>query len=212
VTTVAVVTAWHNHLELVDGYVRALELGPAPDELIVVDNGSDPWLDFAKVRNPDNQGFSRANNQGLAHATSDVVVFLNNDIEATQQGWLETIVDSVEPMVLVGARIRSDPHTIVDSVVYPYIDGYCLAGTRDDLLELGGFDETLEEPAYYSDNLLCLEARARGFTLREAKVGLIHLVGGTANNSPDVNGATRANHQRYQRRVRALAPKGSAAR
>ena len=144
-TTVAVVTAWHNHLELVDGYVRALELGPAPDELIVVDNGS-------------------------------------------------------------------DPHTIVDSVVYPYIDGYCLAGTRDDLLELGGFDETLEEPAYYSDNLLCLEARARGFTLREAKVGLIHLVGGTANNSPDVNGATRANHQRYQRRVRALAPKGSAAR
>jgi len=145
-------------------------------------------------------------------ATSDVVVFLNNDIEATQQGWLETIVDSVEPMVLVGARIRSDPHTIVDSVVYPYIDGYCLAGTRDDLLELGGFDETLEEPAYYSDNLLCLEARARGFTLREAKVGLIHLVGGTANNSPDVNGATRANHQRYQRRVRALAPKGSAAR
>ena len=113
-------------------------------------------------------------------------------------------------MVLVGAHIRSDPHTIVDSVVHPYIDGYCLAGTRDDLLELGGFAETLEEPAYYSDNLLCLEARARGFTLREAKVGLIHHVNATAADNPNVAGATRSNHQQYQRRVRALAPKGSA--
>jgi GT2 family glycosyltransferase len=202
-TTVAVVTPWHNHLELQPDYDRAIGLGPPPDELVVVDNGSDPPLDFATIRNEDNLGFCQASNQGLDHATSDVVVFLNNDIAATEQGWLDTIRDMVEPSVLVGARIRTDLHTTVDGAVYPYIDGWCLAGMRDDLHDLGGFDTSLEEPAYYSDNLLCLEARARGFRLREARVGLIHRVGATAGATPN-DGASRANYQRYQRRVRAL--------
>ena len=207
--TVAVVTPWHNHLELAAGYDRALELGPWPDELLVVDNGSEPALGFAAIRNTENLGFSRACNQGLEQASSDVVVFLNNDITATEAGWLETITDLVEPSVLVGAQLRSDPHCWVDGTVYPYLDGWCLAGLREDLHEIGGFDTTLEEPAYYSDNLLCLEARALGFTLREAKVGLLHMVGATADRTdPAVDAASRANHQRYQERVRALVTKG----
>jgi len=209
--TVTVVTPWHNHPELQDGYDRALQLGPWPDELIVVDNGSDPPLGFARIRNEENQGFCRASNQGLHEASSDVVVFLNNDVTASEEGWLETITDTVEPSLLVGAQLRSDPHAWVDGAVYPYLDGWCLAGLRDDLLELGGFDTSLEEPAYYSDNMLCLEARARGFTLREAKVGLIHMVGGTADpHDPSTEAASRANHQRYQERVRALVRKGAA--
>jgi GT2 family glycosyltransferase len=209
--SVAVVTPWRDHLELQAGYDRALELGPWPDELLVVDNGSDPRLTFAAIRNEENLGFCRACNQGLEAATSDVVVFLNNDVEAAEHGWLEQVADTVEPSVLVGARIRSDLHTMVDGTVYPYIDGWCLAGLRDDLQELGGFDTSLEEPAYYSDNLLCLEARARGFTLREARVGLIHMVGvSTDHIDPSTEAASRSNHQRYQERVRALATKGAA--
>jgi GT2 family glycosyltransferase len=209
--TVAVVTPWHGHLDLQDGYDRALELGPWPDEVLVVDNGSDPPLGFAAIRNDENLGFCRASNQGLDAATADVVVFLNNDVTATEAGWLETVCDLVEPSVLVGAQLRSDPHCWVDGTVYPYLDGWCLAGLRDDLQEIGGFDTTLEEPAYYSDNLLCLEARHLGFTLREAKVGLIHMVGQTADrNDRAVEAASRANHQRYQERTRALATKGAA--
>ena len=63
--------------------------------------------------------------------------------------------------------LRYDNHAKVDDQSLPYLDGWCLAGMREDLLELGGFDESLEEPAYYSDNLLCLEARAHGMTLRD---------------------------------------------
>ena len=56
-----------------------------------------------------------------------------------------------------------------------------------------GSTPRLEEPAYYSDNLLCLEARHLGFTLREAKVGLIHMVGATADpHDPAVEAASRA--------------------
>ena len=208
-TTVAVVTPWHQHLELAAGYDRALELGPWPDELLVIDNGSDPALGFAAIRNTENEGFCRACNQGLEQASSDVVLFLNNDVEASEAGWLETICDTVEPSVLVGARLRTDRHAWVDGRVYPYLDGWCLAGLRDDLLEIGGFDTTLEEPAYYSDNLLCLEARARGFTLKEARVGLLHLEGASTDHDPSTEAASRANHQRYQERVRALASKGA---
>lgn len=208
--TVAVVTPWFEHLELRPDYERAIGLGPPPDELIVVDNGSRPPLPFATIRNQENLGFCQACNQGLDAATTDVVVFLNNDVAATEAGWLETLTDAVEPSVLVGARIRSDRHTMVDGQLYPYIDGWCLAGLRDDLHELGGWDTSLEEPAYYSDNLLCLEARARGFRLREANVGLLHRVGATAGtNTPTNDAASRANYQRYQRRVRALVTKGA---
>jgi GT2 family glycosyltransferase len=209
--TVAVVTPWHNHLELQADYDHALELGPWPDELLIVDNGSSPPLEFARIRNDDNLGFCKASNQGLDAATTDVVVFLNNDISATEAGWLHELEDAVQPSVLVGARIRSDAHTQVDGCVYPYIDGWCLAGLRDDLLELGGFDTSLEEPAYFSDNMLCLEARARGFRLRQTDTGLLHRVGATAgppHTNQAADAAARANQQRYQERIRALVTKG----
>jgi O-antigen biosynthesis protein len=208
--SVAVVTPWHNHPELQDEYDRAIGFGPRPDELIVVDNGSTPPLEFAAIRNQENLGFCRACNQGLDAAVSTIVVFLNNDVTVTEVGWLDELCDAVEPGVLAGARLRTDPHATVDGVVYPYLDGWCLAGRRDDLQDLGGFDTSLDEPAYYSDNLLCLEARARGFALREARVGLIHITGATG--SPDTDAATRANQQRYQRRVRALVTEGATPR
>ena len=86
--TVAVVTPWLNHPDLWPGYERAIELGPAPDELLVVDNGSEPPLPFGTVRNVRNRGFAAASNRGLWRTSCDVVVFLNNDVEATSPGWL----------------------------------------------------------------------------------------------------------------------------
>jgi GT2 family glycosyltransferase len=206
--TVAVVTPWVNHPELVDAYMHAIDIGPRPDELIIVDNGSRPRLDFSHIRSETNLGFSAASNLGLHAATTDIVVFLNNDIEATEAGWLERLTDATEPGVLTGARLRDDPHTIVDGVRMPYLDGWCLAGMRDDLLELGGFDETLQEPAYYSDNILCLNARAAGMTLREVDTGLIHLCGATSDGDTAGRAAASAvNRCRYIDAVRAvLAP------
>lgn len=215
--SVAIVTPWLDHLELGPEYDRALELGgldvDAGDELVIVDDGSDPPLEFAELRNATTLGFCAASNRGLAEATADVVLFLNNDVEATRVGWLEELVDEVEPGVLVGHRLRTDQHARVDNHVYPYLDGWCLAGLRTELLELGGFDEQLDEPAYYSDNLLCLEARAAGMRLREVPVGLIHLGGATtgAPGNPAASAATLTNRRRYQERARALALERSTA-
>ena len=119
----------------------------------------------------ENLGFAEGSNAGLRRARGEAVLFLNNDIRLGRRGWLEEIRQAVEPGVLVGP-LRGDFHSQVDGHPMPYIDGWCLAGMTDDLLALGGFDADLEEPAYYSDNLLCLEARAAGMTLRDLRVGL----------------------------------------
>jgi GT2 family glycosyltransferase len=201
--TVAIVTAWVDHPELEADYFEAIRLAN-PDEVIIVDNGSNPPLEYATLRNPTNEGFTRANNQGLHYATSDAVVFLNNDIVATDPDWLDALRQAVEPGVLAGARVRADYHAAVDGQAFPYIDGWCLAGMRDDLLNLGGWDETLDEPAYYSDNLLSLEARAAGMRLVEARVGLRHKLNQTAAGLPNVSAATMTNRTQYEKRVREL--------
>lgn len=204
-TTAAVVTPWMNHPELHEDYMAAIR-DADPHDLIIVDNGSNPPIMDAAIRFDDNQGFSAACNAGLERARSEAVVFLNNDIALTRSGWLDAILDQLEPGVLVGANLRRDRHGDVDGTPLPYLDGWCLAGMRQDLLDLGGFDQSYEEPAYYSDNDLCLRARAEGMVLREARVGLMHKLGATAGppNAPGKRAVTERNYWRYVERAREL--------
>jgi GT2 family glycosyltransferase len=206
VTSIAVVTCWKDHLELADDYFEALlpELEEG-DESIIIDNGSKSHLPFAHIFPGSNLGFVDGNNLGLDNATADAVLFLNNDISLGRRGWLEEIRQALEPGVLLGP-LRTHHLSMVDGVQVPYIDGWCLTGMRADLLDLGGFDTYLEEPAYYSDNLLCLEARARGMTLREIRVGLTHLENVTAGpyTEDSVRRASSANRERYLSRAREL--------
>lgn len=200
--TVTVVTPWLNRHEFLPDYELAMEVG-RPDELIVVDNGSDPAVDLPGIRLDYNSGFSHACNLGLEAASSDAVLFLNNDIAATAPDWLRSIRAALEPGVLVGANLRRDEHGDVDGQKLSYLDGWCLAGMTDDLRELDGWDETFAEPAYFGDNDLCFRARMEGMTLRETKVGLHHKSNGTLGvGHPDSERAGRANYLLYASRVR----------
>lgn len=193
-------------MELADDYFEAVlpELEDG-DVCIVIDDASEPPLAFGTFRLGESKGFCGASNAGLQAAEAEAVLFLNNDIRLGLRGWLDEIRRRLEPGVLCGV-LRTGMHTVVDGHHMPYLDGWCLAGMRDDLLRLGGFDETLEEPAYFSDNLLCLEARAAGMTLREVRVGLEHKENSTAGPAWDerVRAATNANKARYVARAREL--------
>jgi GT2 family glycosyltransferase len=72
-------------------------------ELILIDNGStDDSLDFIRrvkapfpisiVANPLNESFSDACNQGAELASGELLLFLNNDIEPFEPGWLREMV------------------------------------------------------------------------------------------------------------------------
>ena len=106
-------------------------------------------------------------------------------------------------MCLAGP-LRFGRHADVDGEQFPYIDGWCLAGMREDLLRLGGFDEGLDEPAYYSDNLLCLEARAAGHDAARRARRPDPLENVTAGDQFDTDGASSGDEPigRSTRRVR----------
>lgn len=180
--SVTVVTAWVNHRELERDYWAAIRTENV--QVIVVDNGSDPPLPNAWRLN-DNRGFHHACNQGLLLARTDAVLFLNNDIAPIAPGWLEPLRAELQPGVLVGAQLRYDDHGSINGEPLPYLDGWCLASMRQDLIDLGGWDEGYLEPAYYGDNDLSLRARAAGMTLREARVGLHHKNGATHDPAQD---------------------------
>lgn len=202
---VSIVTPWWNHDDLLMTYGLSLSNAKSyGHEIIVVDDCSDPPLDFAHIRMDERSGFARCCNAGLAEATREAVLFLNNDVKATREDWLQKLVAKFEPGFLVGARMRFDRHGDVDGERYPYLDGYCLGGMTEEIRSLGGFSEDYEEPAYYSDNDLCLRARLAGMSLREVRVGLEHTPGTTTGpaDDPAKIRVTEANYLTYQAKVR----------
>ena len=198
-TTISVVTPWLQAHELTSGYWDAVE---GADEVLVIDQGSDPPLTAAAIRLEENVGYNRANNLGLHAAKSDAVLFLNNDVVKTG-AWLDDVRKAVRPGVLVGAELNPGLHAAVDGRPVPYLSGWCLAGMRTDFLALGGWDEGFEEPAYYGDNDLCARARAAGMRLVHVPCALTHL-GNYTTRRVDVSAVSARNRMRYEQRIRGL--------
>lgn len=204
IADLAVVTPWWGHEDLAPDYFGAMVLGN-PEQLVIVDNASEPALNFATIRADTNLGFAGGSNYGLEHVTTSRVLFVNNDVYTGEREWLLRIADAMEPGVLVGTALRYDRHGDVDGISLPYLDGWCIGGMTSEIRELGGFDTEYNEPAYYSDNDLCLRARARGMTLREVKAGLLHRGSVTAEKSdgnPIMQQLLVHNYTRYASKVR----------
>lgn len=105
--TVSVVVLNRNGLpylrELLHGLEHRTDYPAEKLELILVDNAStDASVEFVEssdtsfevkvIRNARNLSFSEANNQGAELASGDLLLFLNNDIEPFEGGWLKELV------------------------------------------------------------------------------------------------------------------------
>lgn len=210
-TSLTVVTPWHNAHELAAGYWHAMQALSADDRVIVIDNGSTPPLQlpddsrFTVVRLGLNSGFSAASNVGLYRAATDAVLFLNNDIRAADgSNWADQIREAVADGRFVGAHLRHEQHAAVDGVPVPYLDGWCLAGSRADLIRIGGWDTGFEEPSYYGDNDLCARAAAAGITLEQIPVSLRHFGNYTSRRYRGRDDVSARNQIRYEDVVRRL--------
>ena len=107
-------------------------------EIILVDNGSseEKTLKYyqtikrdARIRIVDYPGafnYSAANNLGAQHATGDLLLFMNNDIEVLEPDWLEEMVRWAErPKIgVVGAKLLYPDLTIQHAGVVVGMEGH----------------------------------------------------------------------------------------
>lgn len=172
-----------------------LKLATEGCELIIVDNASDEGTREALqamnptiyIRNETNLGFAAGNNQGYARATGDVIMFLNSDVAAAP-GWLRAVAADVRPNALYGPSLQAQ---LVAGRHLPYLEGWCVAGTKTtwDFLTMashtahklnGPWDDLAYPGPYWEDNDLCLRAFIADLEIRHTQWQVQHKGGRTA--------------------------------
>jgi GT2 family glycosyltransferase len=203
-----IVVNW-NRAALLGRALGSLAKQTVPAEIIVVENESSGdtgpleqlFPDVRWIHNRHNEGFCRANNQGIDAAHGEFIALLNNDAEA-EPAWLETLLGCFrrEDIGMVASKILlyDDPRIIdkAGHLIYPdgqnrgrgsgqrdcgqfdreeetlWPDG-CAAMYRKSMLDqIGGFDEDLF--AYGDDAELGLRARIAGWSCVYSPRAIVH--------------------------------------
>lgn len=205
---VSVITPWLDCPELIKTYERTY----AGCEIIIIDNGSQP--DTAKrlkavelrkdipgvyIRNETNAKYAAANNQGLERATGDVIVFANNDTEWTGNGrFVDAVLADVKPGALYGPSLMTRN---IGGKQCPYIEGYCIAGTREDWIMLGGWDAENFSGMYWEDNDVCYRAMSAGLELVQTNWPIWHYGNYTSGRTPGAYDNSRTNLEAFIEKV-----------
>jgi GT2 family glycosyltransferase len=198
---ISIVTPWLDASELCPIYEKSVRGAQA----VIVDNGSGPGhaveiqrmvkrLGGVYIRNETNCLFATANNQGLAAATGEIIVFMNNDVEA-RYGFLEKIERVVQPGALYGPSKLS-------KYGVDYLEGWCIAAHRDVWMALSGWDDEYYTGLYWEDNDLCLRALTAGYKLVQTILPVWHYNNYTSARLPDAKAHSADNERKFLERVR----------
>ncbi len=143
---VSIVIPFRDQAAMTARCIASLDLDPRHDpyELVLVDNGSVEPETVALRRRLEAQGarvlehpaafnWSAINNLAAAQCDGELLLFLNNDIEATSPGWLNALVElAQEPEVgVVGSRLTFPDGTVQHAGIVlglGGIAGHVLAG------------------------------------------------------------------------------------
>lgn len=218
---IAVVMVLFNKFELTMHALASLRDNFAGEiELILVDNGSSDdtrriadYVTGARIlREPENIGFLRAANLGLAEVSAPAVLFLNNDVELGHAAIAAALarLDSAADIGAVGAKIIRSHGMLQEAGSIIWRDGTASGYLRDAspavgeanfvrdvdfcsgvfllcraalVKTLGGFSDVFA-PAYYEDADLCLRIAGAGFrVVYDPAVCVHHLEFGSAVNA-----------------------------
>ena len=205
-TVTLVIPVW-GPSELTHRCLESLVWSASNFDLVLIDNTGTyvpsvtPGNHFTIVHNAENVGFSRAINQGVALATTDIVCMFNCDATGTLD-WLDNLMESFEnPSVsIAGPRIVHPDGVLQTAGVRVWhgngsaggeeikqelptrdvecVTGACMAVRRDVFNALGGLDEALI--LGYEDVDFCLTAREAGYKVRYVQESTVqHIESGT---------------------------------
>ncbi len=203
-TLAVIIPTFERHQTLVETIDQVLQVQPPAEEVIVVDqspghppeierrladlaaSGRISWLRMTAPSIP------RAMNLGLRAATSDVVLFLDDDVipvrdlvarhaEAHRQPGVAVVAGQVlqpgeDPEPLAGERFafRSSLQQQVEEVM-----GGNFSVRRTAALDCGGFDENFVQVAYRFEADFCRRIRRHGSIAFEPAASIRHLRAGT---------------------------------
>jgi glycosyltransferase involved in cell wall biosynthesis len=200
----SIVVPTHGRRDLLERTLTSLasQEGAPPFEVIVVDDGVDPALaehvrglglplDVRVVHHAENRGRAASRNTGIAHATGDVVVFLDGDMEVVPGFAAAHARAHDAPDRVVLGNIFTAPE-IGRSAFVEYTDsrGVKKVGDSEDipiryfmtgnssvsaglLRRAGGFDEEFDEYGG-EDTEMGYRLAAHGGTFRHAKGAVSH--------------------------------------
>ncbi|MDP8238193.1 MAG: glycosyltransferase, partial [Candidatus Hatepunaea meridiana] len=213
---VSIIILTYNALKYTKKCIKSIqEHTTYPYEIILVDNSStDGTIDFLHklvrqndhyklIKNAENRGFAGGNNQGVTAANGKYVMLLNNDV-LVSDGWLESLVNSIEKdekIGMVGPITNSiSGRQMVTNVPYKDDNGFYkfaqnvrelnknkltprrrLAGfavllKKSVYEEVDGLDETFGVGNFEDDDL-CLKIRQKGYALIVDESVFIHHFG-----------------------------------
>jgi GT2 family glycosyltransferase len=203
---VSIITPWLNCPELIRPYKRTVA---GADEIIIIDNGSNPEtavklqaVGTHVIRNDHNAKYATANNQGMAVATGDILIFLNNDVEGIH-GWLDRVRRDVHEGALYGP---SKAERMVAGRRLEYIEGYCIAGLRETWDTIGGWDAEMFTGMYWEDNDVCFRASTmHGFSLIQTGWQVWHYGNYTSSKTDGAYDHSQTNEAAFVARVREAA-------
>ena len=231
-TSIIIVT--FNQLEYTRQCVESIRrMTDEPYELIFVDNASsDGTVEYLKslagatvIENAENRGFPAAVNQGIAAATGNQVLLLNNDTIVTT-GWLRrmlTALDSDPKVGLVGPcsnfvgseqqiDVGYESLTALDAFAWEWgkahdrklvdtrrLIGFCLLIRREVIDAIGLLDERFGIGCFEDDDY-CLRAIDAGWRAVIAQDAFVHHFGGRTfvGSGLDHAAILRENEQRFR--------------
>jgi hypothetical protein len=207
------------HLEVLLPSLEASDYPRDRLQIVCVDNGSTDgtveWLarthpHVTPVALPDNRGFTGGNAAGVAAATGDVLVFLNNDMRVESDAVRRLVATARDGTHCAAARVLSWDGRSVDflrgtisfeargfqdyygeaatldrsrAVETFFPNGGAFAVTRAAYERAGGFDESFF--AYYDDVDLGWRLRITGLDMRvEDRAVVYHRHGATSGTQP----------------------------
>jgi GT2 family glycosyltransferase len=142
-------------------------------------------LELRSVRRDEPGGPARARNEGWRLARAPLVIFLDDDCEATER-WLEELLAAAEraPGALVQGRTVPNPREADRLGAYsrslwveepgPYFQGTNILYPRELLERLGGFDAEAFPSFYGEDTDLAWRAIEAGAPVEWAPAALVH--------------------------------------
>lgn len=185
------------------------------DEVVVVNDdstdqdyydGLDWWmsngmLPIRHIKMKKNGGFILSSNCGIKNAKSDIICLLSSDVKVGSD--ISQTIPSLlntEQKCLVGGRIIDwdSGWNRFGNTVYPYLEGWLLAATKENWQELGLLDEDLV-PNDFEDVALSTKALQMNYVLVPLDDSrIVHIGGQSIGYNPEREAITRRNQEKFR--------------